>query len=65
MLFSIILKAYIYCVLSFEESFSFTKLKKLKRLEWAGHLLRMSDDRTERKHFWGSQMEEEKQEDQN
>jgi len=36
---------------------------KLRRLEWAGYLIRMSDDRTIRKYFWGEQKK--KQEDQN
>jgi hypothetical protein len=38
---------------------------KVRRLEWAGHLVRMSDDRTIKTVFLGNQMEEEKQEDQN
>jgi hypothetical protein len=37
---------------------------KVRRLEWAGHLVRMSD-RTLKKYFLGNQMEEEMQEDQN
>jgi hypothetical protein len=38
---------------------------KVSRLEWAGHVVRMSDDRTVKKVFVGNQMEEEKQQDQN
>jgi hypothetical protein len=34
--------------------------RKVRRLEWAGHLVRMSHDRTVKKYFWGKQMEEEK-----
>jgi len=37
---------------------------KVRRPEWAGYLIRMSDNRTVRKHFWGNQKEK-KQEDQN
>jgi hypothetical protein len=29
----------------------------VRRLEWAGYLIRMSDDGTVRKHFWGNQKE--------
>ena len=36
-----------------------------RRLEWAGHPGRMSDDRNIKKVFLGNQMEEEKQENQN
>ena len=41
-----------------------TVLKRIKvrRLEWAGLLIGMSDDRSVRKYFLGNQMEEEKQE---
>jgi hypothetical protein len=38
---------------------------KVRRLQWAGHVVRMSDDRTVKKVFVGNLMEEEKQEDQN
>jgi hypothetical protein len=38
---------------------------KVRRLEWAGHPVRLSDYRTVKKYFWGNQTEEEKQEDQN
>jgi hypothetical protein len=38
---------------------------KVRRLEWPGHLVRISDDSTVKKYFWGNQVEEEKQEDQN
>ena len=38
---------------------------KVGRLEWAGHVVRMSDDRTVKKVFVGKQMEVEKQLDQN
>jgi hypothetical protein len=37
----------------------------VRRLEWAGHVVRMSDYRTAKKYFWKNQMEEKKQEDQN
>jgi hypothetical protein len=33
---------------------------KVRRPEWAGHLVRMSDDRTVKKVFMGNQMNEEK-----
>jgi hypothetical protein len=38
---------------------------KVKRLQWAGHVVRTSDGRTVKKAFLGNQMEVEKQEDQN
>jgi hypothetical protein len=37
---------------------------KVRRLEWAGHVVRMFGDRTVKKVFLGNQMVEEKQEDQ-
>jgi hypothetical protein len=37
----------------------------VRRLECAGHLVSISDDRTIRKYFWGNQMDEKKQEDEN
>jgi hypothetical protein len=37
----------------------------VRRLERAGHLVITPDGRTVRKYFWGNQVEEEKQEDQN
>jgi hypothetical protein len=33
---------------------------KVRRLEWAGHRVRMSGDRTVKKVFLGNQMEDEK-----
>jgi hypothetical protein len=30
---------------------------RVRRLEWAGYLIRMSDNRRVRKHFWGNQKE--------
>jgi len=38
---------------------------KVRRLEWAGYLIRMSNDRKVRKHLWGNQKEKKKQKDQN
>ena len=38
---------------------------QVRRLEWAGRLVRMSDERTVKKVFRVNQVEEEKQEDQN
>jgi hypothetical protein len=38
---------------------------KVRRLQWAGLLVRISDDRIVKKVFLGKQMEEEEQEDQN
>jgi len=32
---------------------------KLRKLEWAGHLVRMAGERTVRTYFWGNQTEEE------
>ena len=36
---------------------------KVRKLEWAGHVVRMSDNRTVKKVFLGKAEEEEKQED--
>jgi uncharacterized Rossmann fold enzyme len=41
------------------------KTIKVRKLEWAGHLVRTCDDRTVKKYFSGNQMEEKKQEDEN
>jgi hypothetical protein len=38
---------------------------KVRRLEWAGHLVRMSDDRTVKKVFLGKPDGRKEQEDQN